>query len=501
MIYLPDGAQMKAADGYTIEKKSVSSLELMEHAAMCCVKKLTERPIDLSDILIVCGSGNNGGDGFAIGSILKEMGYKVTVHLAGNPEHLTEECRFQKGRFLEAGGHFCDEYPEAEYSIIIDALFGVGLSRKVEGAYETLIGRMNEAGGFKFAVDIPSGVSADTGCILGTAFEADLTVTFQAAKRGLFMYPGKEYAGDIITVDIGICTEPFAHDPEVVYTLARDEYQAMLPERRADSNKGTYGKLLIIAGSKGMSGAAYLNALAAYRTGAGLVHIYTEKDNRVILQTLLPEAVISTYKNYSEAEVLELLQWADAVCIGSGMGMSETSGKILETVLDHVKVPCVMDADGLNLMASHPEYVERLKKGAFVLTPHMKEMSRLAGRSVEDIRRNRFHMVHDFVEQYRAVCVLKDSRTLVAAPGERTYLNLSGNSAMAKAGAGDVLAGMIAGLLSQGLSGVRASVLGVYLHGRCGDMARERKGRYSVLATDLADTISDAFREQEVGER
>lgn len=497
MRYLPDGAQMKAADMYTIETLKVPSFTLMERAAESCVKVMTDKSIDLSRVLIVCGSGNNGGDGFVIGRILKLMGYQVTVFLAGNPEHLSEECAFQIEKFENCGGWICNEYPQGEYSIIVDALFGVGLSRKIEGKYAAVIDKMNEAEGAKFAVDIPSGISADTGCILGTAFRADITVTFQAEKRGLLLYPGQEYSGEVLRAGIGINGQVWEEDVRTAYTYDSEDYWKLLPDRKEDSNKGTYGRLLIIAGSKGMSGAAYLNAKAAYRAGAGLVRIYTHKSNRTILQTLLPEAIVTTYKKYEEEEVLKLLDWADAVCIGSGTGINETAGKILETVLREVHVPCVIDADGINLLAEYPEYQKLLKERSFVLTPHMKEMSRLLKCSVEEIKINRFKVLETYTNKQGVVCVLKDSRTLVSGKGKRTYVNLSGNSALAKGGSGDVLAGLIAGLTVQGLSSYEGAVLGVYIHGRCGDLAKEDKGKFSVLASELPEYIGSVLKEQE----
>ena len=273
---------------------------------------------------------------------------------------------------------------EDSYSVIIDAVFGVGLSRKVEGRYRQVIEQMNRMRGTKFAVDIPSGLSATTGCILGCAFKADYTVTFQLKKIGLELSQGRTMAGKVIVSDIGISTDSICEDQEIVRTAGKDIYRKMLPDRPEDSNKGTYGRLLVIAGSKGMAGAAYLNAHAAYMTGAGLVRIYTSSDNREILQTLLPEAIITTYEEYNKEELLSLLTWADSVCIGSGLGMSRISKKILKTVIEYVKVPCLIDADGLNLLAENNNYLNQMAERRFVITPHMKEMSRLTGTPVEE---------------------------------------------------------------------------------------------------------------------
>lgn len=493
-----NAAQMKAADQYTIQKLEVPSLELMEHAAQACVQVLEDEKVDLSHVCVVCGSGNNGGDGFAIARILQNNRYSVETFCVGNPEHYTEETQEQMHRLQECGGKITYGMPQEDsYSVIIDAVFGVGLSRKVEGRYRQVIEQMNRMRGTKFAVDIPSGLSATTGCILGCAFKADYTVTFQLKKIGLELSQGRTMAGRVIVPDIGISTDSICEDQEIVRTAGKDIYRKMLPDRPEDSNKGTYGRLLVIAGSKGMAGAAYLNAHAAYMTGAGLVRIYTSSDNREILQTLLPEAIITTYEEYNKEELLSLLTWADSVCIGSGIGMSRLSEKILKTVIEYVKVPCLIDADGLNLLAENKNYLNQMAERRFVITPHMKEMSRLTGTPVEELKADRIQILKDFISRYRITCVLKDSRTLIASEEKGIRMNLTGNSAMAKAGSGDVLAGVISGWMVQGKEAEDAAELGTYIHGLSGDLAKFEKGVYSVMARDLIEYISKALMKLE----
>lgn len=493
-----NAAQMKAADQYTIQKLGVPSLELMEHAAQACVQVLEDEKVDLSYVCVVCGSGNNGGDGFAIARILQNNRYSVETFCVGNPEHYTEETQEQMHRLQECGGKITYGMPQEDsYSVIIDAVFGVGLSRKVEGRYRQVIEQMNRMRGTKFAVDIPSGLSATTGCILGCAFKADYTVTFQLKKIGLELSQGRTMAGRVIVPDIGISTDSICEDQEIVRTAGKDIYRKMLPDRPEDSNKGTYGRLLVIAGSKGMAGAAYLNAHAAYMTGAGLVRIYTSSDNREILQTLLPEAIITTYEEYNKEELLSLLTWADSVCIGSGLGMSRLSEKILKTVIEYVKVPCLIDADGLNLLAENKNYLNQMAERRFVITPHMKEMSRLTGTPVEELKADRIQILKDFISRYRITCVLKDSRTLIASEEKGIRMNLTGNSAMAKAGSGDVLAGVISGWMVQGKEAEDAAELGTYIHGLSGDLAKFEKGVYSVMARDLIEYISKALMKLE----
>lgn len=493
-----NAAQMKAADQYTIQKLGVPSLELMEHAAQACVQVLEDEKVDLSHVCVVCGSGNNGGDGFAIARILQNNRYSVETFGVGNPEHYTEETQEQMHRLQECGGKITYGMPQEDsYSVVIDAVFGVGLSRKVEGRYRQVIEQMNRMRGTKFAVDIPSGLSATTGCILGCAFKADYTVTFQLKKIGLELSQGRTMAGRVIVPDIGISTDSICEDQEIVRTAGKDIYRKMLPDRPEDSNKGTHGRLLVIAGSKGMAGAAYLNAHAAYMTGAGLVRIYTSSDNREILQTLLPEAIITTYEEYNKEELLSLLTWADSVCIGSGLGMSRLSEKILKTVIEYVKVPCLIDADGLNLLAENKNYLNQMAERRFVITPHMKEMSRLTGTPVEELKADRIQILKDFISRYRITCVLKDSRTLIASEEKGIRMNLTGNSAMAKAGSGDVLAGVISGWMVQGKEAEDAAELGTYIHGLSGDLAKFEKGVYSVMARDLIEYISKALMKLE----
>lgn len=488
---------MKQADAYTIRELGVPSLTLMERAANACVDVIEKNVKDPARICVVCGSGNNGGDGFAVARIFKEKGVAVTAVMAGNPDHCTQETAWQKAAYEKAGGLICDKMPDDEYSIIIDALFGVGLNRPVTGKYAQIIQTMNEKTGVKVAVDIPSGISADTGAVLGIAFQADYTVTFQARKTGLMFAPGRICAGEVTVADIGISEKPFLADLRTAYAPDPDEYKKMLPPRKKDSHKGTYGKLLLIAGSKGMSGAAYLNGLAAYRTGAGLVRIYTAEENRTILQTLLPEAIITSYETYQEAQLKELLAWADVVCIGSGLGTGEISAKILDTTVREVNVPCVIDADGLNLLSARESYKDILSGKAVILTPHIKEFSRLTKVTVPDILADRMRVLEKFVQEWNVTCILKDARTVILSPGERACINLSGCSAMAKAGSGDVLTGIAGGLLGQGMSVANAAVLAAYLHGAAGEYARDETGSYGMLARELADAAGKVLKEWE----
>ena len=492
MIYLPTGEQMRRADLYTIEEIGVPSMVLMERAALEVVRCMEEEQLDFRKVLVICGSGNNGGDGYAIARLLHLKGHDVTIFFAGNSQKRSEENAQQ----AKIAAHY--EIPvitnlgTEEYSVIIDALFGTGLKREVTGHYREVLCSVNQMAGKKVAVDLPSGIHDTTGARMGIAFCADLTVAIAFPKRGLFLQEGNVCAGKILTGDIGISSETFS-EGTVTFGYEKQDLFLGFPKRKKNSHKGSYGKVLMIAGSKGMSGAAYLSAKAAYAVGAGLVQIYTHEENRVILQQLLPEAIITTYDTFDSEQLEKLIQWADLIGIGCGLGKSDTAERVMQYTLKRALVPCVVDADGINILSKHMEWIEETN-AMIVLTPHMKEMSRMLQCSVKELIEQRMEKLHAFVERYKVVCVLKDARTLVAKEHQNTYLNLSGNAAMAKAGSGDVLAGVIVGILAQQCEPYTSACLGVFLHGLAGDMARDKKGAYSVLASDLVAEISSVLK-------
>lgn len=492
MIYLPTGEQMRRADLYTIEEIGVPSMVLMERAALEVVRCMEEEQLDFRKVLVVCGSGNNGGDGYAIARLLHLKGHDVTIFFAGNSQKRSKENAQQ----AKIAAHY--EIPvitnldTEEYSVIIDALFGTGLKREITGHYREILCSVNQMTGEKVAVDLPSGIHDTTGAQMGIAFCADLTVAIAFPKRGLFLQGGNVCAGKILTGDIGISSETFS-EGTVTFGYEKQDLFLGFPKRKKNSHKGSYGKVLMIAGSKGMSGAAYLSAKAAYAVGAGLVQIYTHEENRVILQQLLPEAIITTYDTFDSEQLEKLIQWADLIGIGCGLGKSDTAERVMQYTLKRALVPCVVDADGINILSKHMEWIE-VTNALIVLTPHMKEMSRMLQCSVKELIEQRMEKLHAFVERYKVVCVLKDARTLVAKEHQNTYLNLSGNAAMAKAGSGDVLAGVIVGILAQQCEPYTSACLGVFLHGLAGDMARDKKGAYSVFASDLVAEISSVLK-------
>ena len=493
-----DGTLMREADRHTIEEMGIPSLVLMERAALKTVETMEQENVCMEKMLVVCGSGNNGGDGFAVARLLLIKGKSVSAVLVGNPEHCTEETRKQMEIFQNYGGKVETELPEQEFTAVIDAVFGIGLSREVSGKYAEILKKMNSYKAKKIAVDIPSGIHSTTGEVMGTAFQADLTVTFAYAKTGMILYPGASYAGKVVVSDIGIYLGNEKKEQRYV-TYERDDVKRLCPKRKEDANKGTYGKVLMITGSNGMSGAAYLSAKAAYQMGAGLVQIYTSLSNRVILQTQLPEAIVSCYDENAEYPLKQLeekLDWADLICIGCGIGMSETAGELLKITLNYLgrhDKKCVVDADGLNLLSrmERKEKEELLKaaEDSLIITPHVKEFSRILGKTTEETKKNRILLAQQYVENYNIILTAKDARTIVTCKGEIPYLNTTGNSAMAKAGSGDVLAGIITGCLALGMRRFEAASFGVFVHGLCGDEAARKKGSHSVLAEDLIAAV------------
>lgn len=499
MKYTVTGTQMKQIDQDTITQIGIPSVVLMERAALAAAEEVMKMEF-VRSVLIVCSTGNNGADGIAVGRILNGRGYRVTIVLAGNLEHATQEHQLQQkiaanlDISLKTAADFISDHA-VHYDVIVDALFGIGLARPIEGTYRDL---MEVLQGYQesqvVAVDIPSGIHADTGEVMGIALRADVTVTFGYLKSGLMLYPGKSYAGRVVIADIGfsdVSLRQVGYDAAVLEASDLDR----IPKRRADGNKGSFGKVLIIAGSEGMSGAAFLSGLAAYRTGAGLVKLFTIPANRPILQNLLPEAIVETYE---PEEVLpggafqEYLErqcdWADVIVMGPGIGRDAYVESLAEMVLAYAYVPVVLDADGLNAIADHP-YLSRYFTENIILTPHMGEMERLTGMPIAELKADPLQAVRDYSSRTGSVCVMKDAVTVIADKDGVSYINQSGCSALAKAGSGDVLTGVIAGLLARGMECTEAAVFGVYLHGRAGEKAAEILGENSLLARDIADHI------------
>lgn len=500
-MYLVNSQEMKQCDNNTIAYYGVPSMVLMERAALSVFSEITKRyPQKESGILILCGVGNNGGDGFAAGRLLHLAGYPVTVFCPGNKEKMTPETKQQYDTAVKYHVPEITELPETTYTIVVDALFGIGLCRQIEGRLAGLLEKLNQMSAYKIAVDISSGIAADTGEKLGIAFRADLTITFGFAKIGQLLYPGAAYTGELVTADIGIDANSFLEEKPLGRYLSKEEAASLLPVRKAYSNKGSYGKVLIAAGSPDMAGAAYFAAKAAYQSGCGLVRIITARENREILLSKLPEAILTTYdsdENFSEktaAKLEECIQWADAVLIGPGLSCSVTAQKMVEQILTHTEKKITFDADALNILSRQKEWLAKMTENQ-VITPHLGEMSRLTNIPIDQIKRNLLQTAVNFAKDRHMICILKDARTVIGAPDGTYVINTTGNHGMATGGSGDVLAGFLTGFTAQGLTCKKAAVLAVYLHGRAGDLAADEKGAYSMLASDLLDAIPTAVKD------
>ncbi len=472
------------------------SAVLMERAALAAVWEITRvKPDTDTAVLAVCGTGNNGGDGLAIARLLYLKGYRVDILFPGKEE----KCSVEAGRQLAIAKNYqipiYRELPDKRYDIIVDALFGIGLCRDIGGNYADLICRMNEMPGYKTAIDISSGLSADSGAVMGVAFRADLTVTFGFAKIGQMLYPGAELSGEVVVKDIGIDENSLFEIRPKAGTYENTDL-SLLPKRSAYSNKGSYGKILIFAGSCNMAGAAAFSAKAAYASGAGLVRIVTPKENRQIIQNLVPEAVLSTYQEDTDMEdyVRELLPWADAVAAGPGIGTQKQAEQMVSAVLKYANVPCVLDADALNLVSAHREWLHKTA-AQVIVTPHLGEMARLCGLTVPEIQQNLILTARNFADAYHVITVLKDARTVTAIPEGFCYINTTGNHGMATAGSGDVLTGIIGALLGQKLPPKEAAPLGALIHGMAGDCAAGRVGKRGLMASDIVAGIKDAVRD------
>lgn len=517
MEYLVLQTEMKKFDKNTIEYYKVPSLVLMERAALVTVEQLRkEKGEGKFKVLVVSGCGNNGGDGLAIGRLLFLQGCEVDFVLLGKKEKCSEETLAQLAIVEQYGQKIYDRIPEDEYDIVIDAVFGIGLSREIEGSYKEAIEAINQKNAYVCAVDIPSGVHGDSGQIMGCAVRADLTVTYGFRKLGHCFYPGASCCGKIICGQMGIDDKSFLGQFPKFYTYT-DLTDVKLPVRRADGNKGTFGKVLVVAGSDGMCGAALMAAKSVFRMGAGMVRIVTAATNREIIQQALPEAMLTVYESNLlekedavtdafEQEFKKALQWADCIVIGPGIGTGKMAKWLLHYCLQKSTLPMVMDADALNLLAEENktesalsmlrEQVQSKHEGKVILTPHLGEFARLYGCSISEAKANLLSYPKQLADKTGCVVVCKDARTIVAGPDkEAQYINTSGNAGMATAGAGDVLAGVITGLFAQGMDVWQAAVHGVFLHGLAGDGAARRLGERSMMATDIIEQLTELVRE------
>lgn len=537
MRYVLDAASMKNVDSYSINTLGIPSVVLMERAALSVTEAIESKVKGNihTDIICVCGRGNNGADGLAVARQLYLKGYNVDVYII-NSHASTKEFDIQLNIIKNLGIECINSPDFSKYGVIVDALFGNGLSRELAGEARIVVDTINKCSTsvrsqytqnsdnngnrLVVAVDIPSGISASTGVVMGSAVNADITVTFGFEKIGHILYPAASYCGKIIRKDIG-----FAQYPDMtrdIFTYDYSDISDMLPLRKPDGNKGTFGKALVIAGSRLYGGAAVLSSRAAARIGSGLVRTLTHISNRTAVITGNMECIVDTYdtdeecgdfvKN-TETLVDKCICWADVVCIGPGLSMEESAVKLVRSVSAKKNIKKLYDADALNIIAQYKieldgsnddvdyeaggnscnaSYKDDMSDKNVVVTPHIGEMSRLTGLDIAVIKNNSIDTARTYSREHNCVCVLKDARTIVS-DGERVYINMSGNDGMATGGSGDVLSGIITGLMAQGLTTFEASALGVYIHGCAGDEAALSNGKYSMVAGDIIDNIKNVL--------
>ncbi len=509
--------QMQEVDRRAMEELKIPGLILMENAGNRVFHEIAAvNYLPGKKILVACGGGNNGGDGFVIARHLAAAGAKVTVlalaarekyrgdaavnlnllnHTPLNLDFILKETDLARVGFYLEGT-----------SLVVDSLFGTGLNQKVHGLYKEVIDKINLFSGRVIATDIPSGINASTGAVMGVAVRASLTVTFAFPKRGLFFYPGREYCGKIKIVDIFIPSFLGEEEGSGVVLLTKGKALAMLPQRRGNSHKGDYGRVFILAGAPGYTGAAFLTSMTAQRAGAGLVTLGIPAGLHNIMESLLTEVMTVSLPetpngglSAQSPEVMKnYLKKSDVLAIGPGLGKGKDIREILLSLLPTYASPMVIDADGLNAIAPTPEVLRQASLSP-VLTPHLGEMSRLTGLSVAEIKKNSLELAREMSKKWQAVLVLKGAPTIVALPGGAVYVNTTGNEGMATGGTGDVLTGLIAGFIAQGASPAEAAVAAVYLHALAGDIAAEKLGKRGLIASDVMNMIPEAFLRMEKG--
>lgn len=506
--------QMNAMDASSIIEYGIPGILLMENAAMAVVSEAVSMMESGTSTIVtaVAGRGNNGGDAFAAARLLHCKGVDVKVYLTGTKDGISGDALFNM-TLLEKMGipvfeltgdkdleMLTDDINRSQ--LILDGIFGTGLSREVSGLASKVITRMNSSSKPILAIDIPSGIDGANGSIRGACIKADTTVTFCMPKTGLVVNPGCEYAGRLVVAEIG--TPPVVIDKQNILTELTDARQVsrLIPTRRSESNKGDYGRALIITGSTGMIGCGCLCSMAALRCGAGLVYTGVPGSLAGIYGAAAAEPVVLPLEDggsgclsvKSVGQILGHMERMDVVAIGPGLTASDEIRQVVEQIVENSKVPLVLDADALNVLSGNPRILKKLITET-VITPHPGEMARLTGLSIAEIQRDRIGTAARFAAEYGVTVVLKGNRTVIAMPDGRIYINPTGNAGMATAGSGDILTGMIAGLAAQGVPVYDAAVAGVYLHGLAGDKAASDMGKHGMVAGDILLYVPHIIKE------
>ena len=468
--------QVRELDRRAIQDNGISSADLMERAGCEVWWALRARWPRARRIAVLCGVGNNGGDGYVVAEQARKSGLEVVVVTMGTPTVRDSDA----ARFAAAwGGHTADfsTIDLSVFDVLVDALFGIGLARELIGNWRAAVAAINDSGVPVLAVDVPSGLNADTGAVLGVAVEAAATVTFIGRKFGLFTGEGPAYCGEVIFADLGVPADVYQHSPLHGELLHGESFVALCRPRTRTTHKGNFGHVLIVGGDLGYAGAVRMASEAAMRAGAGLVSLATRPEHAAQLVAGRPEIMVHAVQKASELK--PLLAAADIIGIGPGLGRDAWGRSMLSRVLESV-LPKVIDADGLNLLAEEPS-----SNGQWVLTPHPGEAARLLGLSIERVNNDRYAAARAIQSRYGGVCVLKGAGTIVAGPSSVVAVSVTGNPGMATGGMGDVLTGIIAGLMAQRNEPELMARFGAWLHGAAGDQAAREGGERGLIATDL----------------
>jgi hydroxyethylthiazole kinase-like uncharacterized protein yjeF len=505
-------AQMREADRFTIEEIGIPSLVLMENAGrqvVAAIEAAYEERL-AGRVGVLCGRGNNGGDGFVVARTLLQRGIDTAVFVIGTVADVRGDARVNLeilGRLGVTVVEIADEqtwelhFSEiSECTLLVDAIFGTGLRSAVAGMLETVIADVNAADIPIVSIDLPSGMSADTPHLIGDCIDASMTVTLAAPKLPLVLPPAEARAGDVVIADIGIPYEVIEGlEAPHVELLTPEALRQLIEPRAADSHKGDFGRVTIVAGSLGKTGAAHLAGMGALRSGAGLVTVATPAACLPIVASMAPammteplgDASATTLTGASLERVLELTH--DVVACGPGIGRAADVRDFMRALLERATVPLVIDADGITVLADDPDALVGRDDREVIITPHPGEMARLIGATTDDVQTNRIQVASEFAASHRVYVVLKGHRTVIATPEGRVYINPTGNPGMATGGTGDVLTGMIAAWLAQLLDAEAACRLAVFLHGAAGDLAEAQEGQVAMTATDLLDHLGDAL--------
>ncbi len=490
-MILPDVQQLRAWDKATLEEQQISSLQLMERAAIQCTDWIAERYLPQQKICVVCRKGNNGGDGVAIARLLYQQGYPVEVYMADWDEKRSKDFEANLDRLQQTDVNITFLKTEKDFSVInndsliVEALFGFGLNRKLEGLYELLIRYINESNTKVISIDVPAGLFTDTSSKGNTIINATATLTFETLKLCFLMPENASYFGEVYVLPIGL-SKAFGQTVQTKYyltdlSLASSLYQP----RKKFSHKGTYGHALLVAGNEGKMGAAVMCVASCLRSGVGLLTCSVPPNDFPILHTALPEAMVT-----ERDEEMDVSPYA-VIGIGPGLGKEKDTANLLHALLKHFKKPIVIDADALNLLSENREWFSEVPESS-VLTPHPKEFERLFGETESDFAKAEKAIAA--AKQYKVVIVLKGTYTLVT-DGEKNYFNSSGNNGMATGGSGDILTGLITGLIAQKYEPFEAAVVGVYVHGLAADLCLEDQSYESLLPMDVVGKFGAAFKQ------